>query len=54
VNIALIEGNSPIAGVVYVPVAKELFWGNSAGSFKAIAENETGLHFEIFSNCHQF
>jgi 3'(2'), 5'-bisphosphate nucleotidase len=43
VNIALIEGNSPIAGVVYVPVTKELFWGNSAGSFKAIAENETGL-----------
>jgi 3'(2'), 5'-bisphosphate nucleotidase len=43
VNIALIEGNSPIAGVVYVPVTNELFWGNSAGSFKAIAENETGL-----------
>jgi 3'(2'), 5'-bisphosphate nucleotidase len=43
VNIALIEGNSPIAGVVYVPVTKELFWGNSAGSFKAIAENEIGL-----------
>lgn len=40
VNIALIEHNSPIAGVVYVPVTKELFWGNSSGSFKAITENE--------------
>ncbi|TNF42987.1 MAG: 3'(2'),5'-bisphosphate nucleotidase [Bacteroidetes bacterium] len=40
VNIALIEDNLPIAGVVYVPVAKELFWGNRFGSFKAIAENE--------------
>jgi 3'(2'), 5'-bisphosphate nucleotidase len=40
VNIALIEENSPIAGVVYVPVTKELYWGNSSGSFKAIAEDE--------------
>jgi len=40
VNIALIEGISPIAGVVYVPVSRELFWGNSSGSFKAITENE--------------
>lgn len=40
VNIALIEENSPIAGVVYVPVTKELFWGNSSGSFKAVTENE--------------
>lgn len=40
VNIALIEGNSPIAGVVYVPVTKELYWGNSGGSFTAIAKDE--------------
>jgi 3'(2'), 5'-bisphosphate nucleotidase len=40
VNIALIEGNSPIAGVVYVPVTKELYWGNYKGSFKVIVENE--------------
>lgn len=37
VNIALIEGNSPIAGVVYVPVTKTLYWSNSEGSYKAIA-----------------
>jgi len=35
VNIALIESNSPIAGVVYVPVTKKLFWGNINGSFSA-------------------
>ena len=40
VNIALIEGNSPVAGVVYVPVTKELYWGNSSGSFTAIVEIE--------------
>lgn len=40
VNIALIKGTSPIAGIVYVPVTRELFWGNHAGSFKAIVENE--------------
>ena len=40
VNIALIEENSPIAGVVFVPVTKELFWGNSSGSYTAIVEME--------------
>ena len=40
VNIALIEGNSPIAGVVYVPVTKNIYWGNSNGSFTAFAEDE--------------
>ncbi len=41
VNIALIEGNSPIAGVVYVPVTKELFWGNNKGSFSAKFDEES-------------
>ena len=40
VNIALIEGDTPIAGVVYVPVTKTLYWGNTKGAFKAIAEDE--------------
>jgi len=40
VNIALIEGDSPIAGVVYVPVTKTLYWGNSLGSFKATVKVE--------------
>lgn len=46
VNIALIENATPIAGVVYVPVTKNLYWGNMEGSFKAFAENEN----EPFSN----
>jgi 3'(2'), 5'-bisphosphate nucleotidase len=49
VNIALVESNSPIAGVVYVPVTKELFWGNVKGSFKAMVENEN----EILGNIQQ-
>ena len=34
VNIALIENNTPILGVIYVPVTKEIFWGSASnGSF---------------------
>lgn len=40
VNIALIGRNSPIAGVVYVPVTKVLYWADHNGSFKAIVEEE--------------
>lgn len=29
VNIALIKNNKPILGIIYVPVTKELFYGNS-------------------------
>lgn len=36
VNIALIENNIPIFGVIYVPVTKEKYWGsNKFGSFYA-------------------
>ena len=34
VNIALIENGTPILGVIYVPVKKELFYGDKEGSFK--------------------
>lgn len=40
VNIALIEDNSPVSGVVYVPVTKELYWGNTSGSYTAIVETD--------------
>lgn len=40
VNVALIDGDSPIAGVVYVPVTKELYWGNCSGSYIAIVDTE--------------
>lgn len=38
VNIALIQNNSPITGVIYVPVSKELFWGDKNGSYKAYVD----------------
>lgn len=47
VNIALIEGNSPIAGVVYVPVTKVLYWADQNGSFKAQVGLENNLLNEI-------
>ncbi|RMG81193.1 MAG: 3'(2'),5'-bisphosphate nucleotidase CysQ, partial [Bacteroidetes bacterium] len=35
VNIALIENNKPVAGVIYVPVTKEIYFGDvENGSFK--------------------
>ncbi len=42
VNIALIENNTPVAGVVFVPVTKEIYWANLNGSFKAFAEGDSG------------
>jgi 3'(2'), 5'-bisphosphate nucleotidase len=40
VNIALVEDSSPVAGVVYVPVAGTLYWGDSDGSYRALYDNE--------------
>jgi 3'(2'), 5'-bisphosphate nucleotidase len=31
VNIALVKGNSPVLGVIYVPVWSRLYWGASGG-----------------------
>jgi len=40
VNIALIENNTPILGVIYVPVTKEIFWGSASnGSFYSKGED---------------
>ena len=52
VNIALIENNYPIAGVVYVPVNKELYYANTeAGAYKITIEpNEAYSHFEKLLN----
>lgn len=47
VNIALIEKNSPIAGVVYVPVTKVLYWADQKGSFKANVSKENELLNDI-------
>ena len=40
VNIALIKDNTPILGVVYVPVKDLVYYGDENGSFK-----ETGVHY---------
>lgn len=34
VNIALIDNQVPIFGVIYVPVHQTLYWGSSSGSFR--------------------
>lgn len=47
VNIALIEGQTPVAGVVYVPVTKVLYWADEKGSFKAQVDNENELINDI-------
>ena len=49
VNIALIRGNSPIGGVVYVPVTRSVYWADDQGSFKAIVDDKN----EVLSNIQQ-
>jgi len=42
VNIALIENNQPAAGVIFIPVTNEFYYGGpNFGSFKISAEGET-------------
>lgn len=36
VNLALISNGIPVLGVIYVPVKKELFFGNEDGAFKML------------------
>lgn len=47
VNIALIEGNSPIGGVVYVPVTGTIYWANANGAFKANVDEENLFFSDI-------
>ncbi len=35
VNIALVENQVPVMGVIYVPAKGDLYWGSPAGAFKA-------------------
>jgi 3'(2'), 5'-bisphosphate nucleotidase len=46
VNIALIKDNTPIAGVVFVPVTKTLYWSNEKGSYRA----NTGIDNEAITD----
>jgi len=53
VNIALIHKDTPILGVIYVPVTKDLFYGNmEIGAYKAIIVDE-GLNFENLNSLLQ-
>jgi 3'(2'), 5'-bisphosphate nucleotidase len=47
VNIALIKHQTPVAGVVFVPVTKVLYWADENGSFKAQVDEENNLLNEI-------
>ncbi|MFT5168252.1 MAG: 3'(2'), 5'-bisphosphate nucleotidase [Saprospiraceae bacterium] len=50
VNIALIKGQMPVAGVVYVPVTQELFWAiKDQGAFYSKDGVEQKLSCEPFS-----
>ncbi|PRX43526.1 3'(2'),5'-bisphosphate nucleotidase CysQ [Salegentibacter salegens] len=42
VNIALIENNKPVFGVIYIPVSKELYYGDvkAKRSFKVVIDDE--------------
>ncbi|MBR5774812.1 MAG: 3'(2'),5'-bisphosphate nucleotidase CysQ [Bacteroidaceae bacterium] len=35
VNIALVDGQQPVMGVIYVPAKGDLYWGSERGAFKA-------------------
>jgi len=41
VNIALIENNIPIFGLIYIPVSGILYYGSKEGSFKGSLNSET-------------
>jgi 3'(2'), 5'-bisphosphate nucleotidase len=43
VNIALIENGYPVLGLVYVPVQKVLYWGDTAGAVKITAGVEVAI-----------
>jgi 3'(2'), 5'-bisphosphate nucleotidase len=49
VNIALVKNNKPVFGVIYIPVSKELYFGNvvEGRSFKMIIYNKT-LEEDLF------
>ncbi|MCB0638471.1 MAG: 3'(2'),5'-bisphosphate nucleotidase CysQ, partial [Lewinella sp.] len=49
VNIALVEGQSVVLGVVYVPVTKELYWAAKGHGAHYIGETEKNLTTARFS-----
>ncbi len=47
VNIALIENNFPVGGVVFVPAEKTLYYGSEEGAFKAILSDNWENEAEV-------
>lgn len=51
VNIALIENNYPVLGVIFVPVTGELYYATATtGSFKTIVDEETKIDNVIINS----
>lgn len=40
VNIALIENNQPVSGIIYVPISDELYWNDARSAWKQTADEE--------------
>lgn len=47
VNIALIKGNEPIGGVVYVPVSKVLYWADEQAAYKKVEGIEDAMKLPL-------
>ncbi len=50
VNIALIENNQPVLGIVYCPVLDKLFFGGSAVNGSWLTTKETTIQLQAFAN----
>ncbi len=51
VNIALIKGNTPVAGVIYAPIINSLYFGaEGMGSYKIEADYDYLMHLALSQN----
>ena len=52
VNIALIQNGVPILGVIYVPVSRELYYGDAlkGSAYKTIVKKDENIADSLFSN----
>lgn len=54
VNIALIENNKPVFGVIFIPVSKELYYGDvkAGNSFKVVIDDENKVE-DLIKNAEE-
>ena len=50
VNIALIDNQVPIFGVIYAPVPRLIYWGSETGSFRFDVEKSDASNFQYLSS----